>query len=195
MEYGYATYVGQVLPDNRTAHGRGVCTWTDGERYEGEFRDGKQHDYGVDAFVDGDWYDGEWHDGEQHGRGVFRFADGRVFDGAWAGGFPLRGTAMEADGTRSLAVFDGRTFIWGDGWGKAARTAAGRPAEEWLGRDGGGGWRGTAVDAGGALFAGVQCASGGCTLRGRASMASPVTGGVWNNVVKSKQWFIPYNRQ
>jgi hypothetical protein len=82
------TYVGQILAGTETRHGRGVCTYTSGSRYEGEWRDGKAH-----------------------GRGVFWFADGRVFDGAWAGGCPLRGTAMAADRALSLAVFDGKTPI------------------------------------------------------------------------------------
>jgi hypothetical protein len=170
------TYVGQVRAGTETPHGRGVYTWADGNRYEGEWRDGEMHGRGVFTWTNGrryegeyldgwmhgrgifTWtnggrYEGEYRDGKMHGRGVFWFADGRVFDGAWAGDRPLRGTVMAADRALSLAVFDGKTNI-GDGWDKAARVAAGRVVEGRPGWDGGGVWRGTVEDAAGARYAG-----------------------------------------
>jgi hypothetical protein len=150
------TYVGQVHAGTETQHGRGVLTFTSGsrDRYEGEWRDGKQHGCGIMTWTDGDRYEGEWRDGKRHGRGVFWFADGRVFDGAWAGGYPLRGTAMAANHALSLAVFDGRTCIVYGGWDKAVRVAAGRVLEGRPGWGGGGVWRGTVKDAGGVQYTG-----------------------------------------
>ena len=37
-------------------HGRGVFEWTNGFRYEGELRDGKQHGYGVYVGTSGERY-------------------------------------------------------------------------------------------------------------------------------------------
>ena len=130
LRYGTGMYTGQVREKKNLPHGRGVLTWPDGGQYEGEWRNGKRHGHGV-----------VWH------------ADGRVFDGEFYGDFPVRGTAMEADGTLALAVFDGRTRIWA-GWRTASRTQAGCVVDGWPRRDGGGQWHGTVEDAGGAQYAG-----------------------------------------
>ncbi len=130
MKYSFGTYLGQFLEGTETRHGHGVMMFTNGDRYEGE-----------------------WRDGWRHGRGIFWFADGRVFDGAWAGGCPLRGTAMAADRTLSFVVFDAKTRIV-SGWDGAARVAAGRVMEGRPGRDGDGVWHGTVEDGGGARYVG-----------------------------------------
>ena len=51
-------------------HGRGVYTWTDGKKYDGQWKDGKKHGRGVVSEADGRKYDGQWKDGKEHGRGL-----------------------------------------------------------------------------------------------------------------------------
>ena len=56
-------------------HGKGVKTWGNGQKYEGDWRDGKKLGKGVETLFDGGRkYDGEWKDGKRHGRGVMTCA-------------------------------------------------------------------------------------------------------------------------
>ena len=64
-------------------HGRGVLTFPDGKKYDGEFKDHKMHGRGVVTCPDGSKYDGEWKDSTQHGRGVDTCPDGTKYVGEW----------------------------------------------------------------------------------------------------------------
>ena len=62
-------------------HGQGTYYYANGEKYVGEFRDGKKHGRGAYSWAeksknnsDGDIYVGEFNDGKQHGRGTFIWA-------------------------------------------------------------------------------------------------------------------------
>jgi hypothetical protein len=52
-------------------HGRGVYEWPSGNRYEGEWLDGKTNGFGVKVWGNGDRYEGEWLNDNRHGRGVY----------------------------------------------------------------------------------------------------------------------------
>ena len=52
--------------------GKGVFTWLDGRRYEGDYKNDKKEGYGVFTFRDGRVYEGQWKDSKQHGRGIFK---------------------------------------------------------------------------------------------------------------------------
>ena len=51
-------------------HGRGTKTWANGDRYEGDWRDGNSrtgrgtHTWGQGSQWAGDRYEGEWRDGK-----------------------------------------------------------------------------------------------------------------------------------
>ena len=45
-------------------HGRGVFTWPDGRKYEGEYVNDKKHGEGVFTWPDGRKYVGGWYDGK-----------------------------------------------------------------------------------------------------------------------------------
>jgi hypothetical protein len=45
----------------------GLYIWKDGERYEGEWRDGKFHGKGIKTLPDGTIFDGDWEDGRPVG--------------------------------------------------------------------------------------------------------------------------------
>jgi hypothetical protein len=51
--------------------GRGVETWTDGRRYEGDFKNGKKDGEGTFEWPNGNKYVGSWRNGKQHGIGVW----------------------------------------------------------------------------------------------------------------------------
>ena len=45
-------------------HGRGVFTWKDGRKYEGDYVDDKKHGYGEFLWNDGRQYRGYWKNGK-----------------------------------------------------------------------------------------------------------------------------------
>jgi Uncharacterized protein conserved in bacteria len=67
-------------------HGKGVYTWKDGRRYEGEYQHDKKHGHGVYTWADGRKYDGPWAYGKQHGKGKYILPDGTVRIGLWDNG-------------------------------------------------------------------------------------------------------------
>ena len=43
-------------------YGKGVYTWSDGQKYEGDFKDGKRHGKGTQTNADGTKYTSVWID-------------------------------------------------------------------------------------------------------------------------------------
>ena len=72
-------------------HGQGTQTfgpnsrWA-GDRYVGEFKDGKKTGQGTFTWASGDKYVGEYKDNKRHGQGAYTFADGSVVEGIWENG-------------------------------------------------------------------------------------------------------------
>ena len=64
----------------------GTYTYTDGDIYEGEFKDGKRHGKGKYTFKNGDIYEGEFKNGAKHGKGKYTSANGTIYDGDWENG-------------------------------------------------------------------------------------------------------------
>jgi hypothetical protein len=54
-----------------------------GNKYAGQFKEGKRHGYGIATYRDGSVYNGEWRRGRRHGRGVLHLVNSDVFDGVW----------------------------------------------------------------------------------------------------------------
>jgi hypothetical protein len=50
--------------------GKGVETWPDGRRYEGDFKNGKKDGEGTFEWPNGVKYIGSWRGGKQHGLGI-----------------------------------------------------------------------------------------------------------------------------
>ena len=53
-----------------------LVKFDNGEAYEGEWRNGKQHGHGIYTWARGHRYEGDWRDGKRHGRGIFTSAEG-----------------------------------------------------------------------------------------------------------------------
>lgn len=71
---------------NNKMEGYGIFTWPDGRRYEGEYIDDKKEGKGVFYWPDGRKYDGDWKNGKQHGIGVYTSATGKTKKGEWSEG-------------------------------------------------------------------------------------------------------------
>jgi hypothetical protein len=57
--------------------GRGIESWADGRRYEGDFKNGKKDGEGTFEWPTGIKYIGSWRGGKQHGVGIlYNSADG-----------------------------------------------------------------------------------------------------------------------
>ena len=67
-------------------HGQGNYTFNDGSSYSGEWKNGEYHDQGTYTWANGDKYIGEHKNGKRHGQGTYTFNDGRVWDGQWKDG-------------------------------------------------------------------------------------------------------------
>lgn len=89
---------------NGKLDGHGKVTYPNGRIYEGEWKNGKPDGHGKATYPDpcGGIYDGEWKDGKREGRGFFTFFDGTVYDGTW------KNDEKEARGIMTFP--DGRIF-------------------------------------------------------------------------------------
>ena len=67
-------------------HGKGVYTWPDGRKYDGDYVDNKMHGKGVYTWPDGAKYDGDFVDDKIHGKGVYTWPNGRKYDGDYVDG-------------------------------------------------------------------------------------------------------------
>lgn len=68
-------------PGNHT--GVGAYIWENGDRYEGEWNEGKRHGRGICRWADGRTYDGEWKEGKVHGTGIHTWSRGDKYEGQW----------------------------------------------------------------------------------------------------------------
>jgi len=59
-----------------------------GEKYVGEFKDGKRHGQGKVTIPNGSKYEGEWKDDEFNGQGKYTFSNGGSFVGLWKDSVP-----------------------------------------------------------------------------------------------------------
>jgi hypothetical protein len=50
---------------------KGIYEWSDGRKYEGEWKNNKMEGYGVFTWPDGRRYEGEYIDDKKEGNGVF----------------------------------------------------------------------------------------------------------------------------
>ena len=86
-------------------------TYANGERYIGDFVDGKRHGNGRMEYQNGDVYVGGYNMGKRHGEGTMTYADGRVYSGEWENSIKSgRGTFRQVNGEEYIGSFAGGTF-------------------------------------------------------------------------------------
>ena len=75
-------YDGEWRDGKRT--GQGTYTWPSGDKYVGEFRDGKKTGQGTYTYANGNKYVGEFRDDKRTGQGTITFANGTIWkEGIW----------------------------------------------------------------------------------------------------------------
>ncbi len=63
-------------------NGQGTFTWESGDKYVGEWKDGKRHGQGTQTQqIFGSKYVGEWKDGAPHGQGTYLLPSGGKYIG------------------------------------------------------------------------------------------------------------------
>ena len=67
-------------------HGQGVYTTPQGEKYEGNFKNGKRNGYGVFKWASGNIYKGHFSDDFREGYGEMVWTDGTQYKGEWKSG-------------------------------------------------------------------------------------------------------------
>lgn len=67
-------------------HGKGVMTWPDGRKYDGDFFMNMMQGSGVYHWPNGRIYEGEFYNNKQHGTGIFNNGRGIQKAGQWSEG-------------------------------------------------------------------------------------------------------------
>ena len=75
-----------------------------GEKYVGEWKNGKKNGQGTETFFDGRKYVGEWKNGKKHAQGTMTLSSGGKYVGEWKDGKRWNGTMNEKDGTIDYKV-------------------------------------------------------------------------------------------
>jgi len=93
----------------------GIWAGTNGDKYWGEFSNGKRSGKGIYSFFKGEYsktdtYDGEWLDGRQNGLGVLTYGNGEKYVGDFKNGiFSGQGTFSYENGNKYTGEFkDGK---------------------------------------------------------------------------------------
>ena len=87
--------------------GQRTETYNDGDKYVGEWKNGKKHGQGTQTFPDGSKYVGEWKDGLLHGQGTLTFPDGGKYVGEFKDGKRWKGTEYDKYGNIVVKFVDG----------------------------------------------------------------------------------------
>jgi len=87
--------------------GYGVMAYSNGDIYEGYFREGKRHGNGRLITGTGHVFEGVWKDGEFTGWGICRFSDGSIYSGQWEEGRLQGFGVLTQRSVRLIGEFEG----------------------------------------------------------------------------------------
>ncbi|CAF4180006.1 unnamed protein product, partial [Adineta steineri] len=68
---------------NQKQHGKGTGYYVDGDKYTGDWIDNKRTDQGIFAWANGDRYEGQREDNKMNGKGTKYCANGNMYTGDW----------------------------------------------------------------------------------------------------------------
>jgi len=72
-----------IFSQGQIKEGRGSFSWTNGAKFEGDWKNDKENGRGKKVWMDGATFDGEWEDGKFSGKGVHTWASGSRYQGSW----------------------------------------------------------------------------------------------------------------
>ena len=78
---GCATSITYQCIEGDCVNWQGTYTSSNGDKYVGEYKDGKKHGQGTFTFANGDKYVGEYKDGKRDGQGTSTYANGDTCSG------------------------------------------------------------------------------------------------------------------
>ena len=76
-------------------NGKGIYSYSNGEKYEGQFKNGERHGRGILNFPDGNKYIGLFKNGKRHGQGILSLPDGSYYMGEWEDDLPYIKTGIQ----------------------------------------------------------------------------------------------------
>jgi hypothetical protein len=79
-------YIGYVNKDQK-ASGYGIGVYSNGNIYEGQWKNGKKQGSGLYKFSDGEYYEGDFVDDKRQGFGKYVRKNGEYYKGYWAADF------------------------------------------------------------------------------------------------------------
>ena len=86
----------------------GTVTSSSGNKYVGEFKDGKRDGQGTSTLSDGSKYVGEWKSGKPDGQGTLTFSSGSKYVGEFKDGqFDGQGTLTSSSGNKYVGEWKG----------------------------------------------------------------------------------------
>ena len=101
-----STYVGG-LNDEGQLEGQGRMTWSNGDKYDGEFLGGLFHGKGKLVYGDSGAYTGDFARGYMEGRGILTYPDGSYYEGEFvANQFQGKGKLTYPDGSKYEGDFE-----------------------------------------------------------------------------------------
>ena len=98
-------YVGE-FKDGKM-HRQGTYTWTSGDKYVGEFKDDQKHGQGTYTYANGEKYVGGFKNDQKHGQGTYTWADRQNYVGEFKNDGPWDGTIYDEDGRELLKFVNG----------------------------------------------------------------------------------------
>ena len=95
--------------------GQGTFTWPNGGKYTGKFKDGKYNGQGTYTYGKGEWegqkYVGEFKNGKFNGQGIYTWSDGRRFVGKFYLGTFWNGKEYGINGKNTIKIENGKIII------------------------------------------------------------------------------------
>lgn len=94
------------------AHGYGVHTWRNGDRYEGEWQNWLKHGRGTDLFANGDIYSGQYYKGKPTGEGQYTWKNGNTYKGQFKNGLKHgKGKWVKGGNIATANTYEGDYFM------------------------------------------------------------------------------------
>lgn len=88
-------------------HGFGCASFTNGDRYEGEYKFDQRHGKGTYEYHNGEIYEGEFLEDKRHGKGKLTWPNGKIYIGDFVNG-------KQKEGHGKYIFADGRKCVLGN---------------------------------------------------------------------------------